>query len=160
MIVSSIHGRIRFSDENIKRSETADKINKSLESLEGIENIRINGVIGSLLVNYDEEKTNLVEITNLLKKYIDIDYEPREIQPQKYNYIDKAIEVVKNEMGNQKQRTGKGKQGSNKGNLMDMGMENLTGSGIMKFALYSVLGVQGYKKGKGIIQGKGGKNSR
>ena len=74
MIVSSIQGRIRFLDENIKKIKVEDKINKSLESLEGI--------------------------------------------------------------------------------------EKLTGNGIIKYALYSVLGVQGYKKGKGMMQGKGRKNSR
>ena len=147
MIVSSIQGRIRFSDENIKNLEVADKINKSLESLEGIENIRINRVIGSLLVNYDEEKTSLMEITNLLKEYIDTEYRPKEIQSSNYNYIKKAIETFRTEVGNQNHKKGKG-------------MENFTVNGIMKYALYSVLGVQGYKKGKGIMQGKGRKNSK
>lgn len=160
MIVSSINGRIRFSDENIKNVEIADKINKSLESLEGIENIRINERIGSLLINYDEEKILLIEIVNILKAYIDVEYNPKEIQLPRNNHMDKAVEILKNEMGNQNHKKGKGKHSSNKNNLMDMGMESFSGNGIMKFVLYSVLGVQGYKKGKGMLQGKGGKNSR
>ena len=145
MIVSSIQGRIRFSDENIKNLEVADKINKSLESLGGIENIRINRVIGSLLINYDEEKTSLIEITNLLKEYINTEYKPKEIESPNYNYIKKAIETFRAEIA--QQNHGKGR-------------ENFTVNGIMKYALYSVLGVQGYKKGKGMMQGKGRKNSK
>ena len=159
MIVSSINGRIRFSDENIKNSEVADKINKSLEGLEGIENVRINGVIGSLLINYNEKKILLIEIVNILKKYIDVEYKPKEEEFPKNNYMNKAVKMVKNEMGNQKHKKGKGKNSSSN-NLMEMGMENFSGNRIMKFVLYSVLGVEGYKKGKGMLQGKGGKNSR
>ena len=101
MIVSSIKNRIRFVDANIKNQDTADKIEKSLKNLEGVESIRINKVIGSLLINYNEEKTSEIELINSLKEYIDISEQSIEERNKDINsfkassYLDKISSVFR-----------------------------------------------------------------
>lgn len=95
MIVSSIKGRIRFSDENIKNQETADKIKNVLKDLEGVESIRINELIGTLLINYDNEKITEIQLLEILKEDIDIRQKPKENLSKDNQYLDKAVDVVK-----------------------------------------------------------------
>lgn len=145
MIVSSIKNRVRFSDENIKNKETREKIEKSLEDLQGIEDIRITEKIGTLLINYDEDKIKILEITDSLKEYIDITEKPVNYGSEENNYINKAVGLVKK---------GKRNRSSNSGGLINMAVDNFRGNGIVKTAVYGVLGVQGYKNIVGS-QGKG-----
>lgn len=152
MIVSSIKGRIRLVDDNIKNLETADKIKKALKDLEGLESIRVNEVIGSLLLNYDQDKITEIQILEILKEYIDIRQKPKENPSGDNIYIDKAVDVVKKNLNRKKYSWGGSNQGSG------IRADNFTLGGAkepLKMILFSILGIEGYKKGKGLMQGQG-----
>ena len=160
MIISSIKNRVRFSDENIKKEYIRNEIEKSLKSLDGIKDIRMTKEIGSLLINYDQEKLKLEQITDSLKDYIDVTEQAKDKTTNKSDYINKAANIVKKGMGSGKGKGGKGGKGmknndTNSGNLVGMAVDSFTGNGLVKTAVYGALGIQGYKKGKDIVQGKG-----
>ncbi len=102
MIVSSIKGRIRFLDENIKREEKADKIINRLKNLEGIESIRVNRVIGSLLINYDEASISHIHLLEILKEDIDIRQEEKTSPSEEDGYLNKTMDVLKKNLNRKK----------------------------------------------------------
>lgn len=152
MIVSSIKGRIRFSDENIKNQETADKIKNVLKDLEGIESIRLNELIGTLLITYDNEKITEIQLLEILKEDIDIRQKPKENLSKDNQYLDKAVDVVKKNL-NRRKYSWDGSPSSSgirtNNTIISQSKEPL------KLLLFSVLGIEGYKKGKGLMQGQG-----
>lgn len=155
MIVSSIKNRVRFLDENIKNEQIRDGIKNELKSLDGLKDIRMTKEIGSLLINYDQEKLPLDKIKDYLRDYIDVTEQVKDETNKKFDYMNKAANIVKKGMGKGKGGRGMKNTGSNSGNLVGMVMDNFTGNGLVKTAVYGALGVQGYKKGKDIVQGKG-----
>ena len=95
MIVSSIEGRVRFKDENIKDRETVKNIKKSLKELDGIESIRVNDIIGSLLIKYDSGKTNIIDIVEQLREYIDTSKDTSRGDSSSNSSINEKIEKFK-----------------------------------------------------------------
>ena len=95
MIVSSIEGRVRFKDENIKDRETVKNIKKSLKELDGIESIRVNDIIGSLLIKYDSGKINIIDIVEQLREYIDTSKDTSREDSSRNNGINEKIERFK-----------------------------------------------------------------
>ena len=95
MIVSSIEGRVRFKDENIKDFETVKKIKESLKELDGIESIRVNDIIGSLLIKYDSGKINIIDIVEPLREYIDTSKDTSREDSSSNSSINEKIEKFK-----------------------------------------------------------------
>lgn len=95
MIVSSIEGRVRFKDENIKDFETVKKIKESLKELDGIESIRVNDIIGSLLIKYDSGKINIIDIVEPLREYIDTSKDTSREDSSSNSGINEKIEKFK-----------------------------------------------------------------
>ena len=95
MIVSSIEGRVRFKDENIKDFVTVKKIKESLKELDGIESIRVNDIIGSLLIKYDSEKINIIDIVEPLREYIDTSKDTSREDSSSNSSINEKIEKFK-----------------------------------------------------------------
>ncbi len=156
MIVSSIKGRIRFLDENIKREEKADKIINRLKNLEGIESIRVNRVIGSLLINYDEASISHIHLLEILKEDIDIRQEEKTSPSEEDGYLNKTMDVLKKNLNRKKYSWGGSSQSS--GFRTDKTVTSPNKA--LKILIYSLLGVGGYKKGKGLMKGQGsGKKS-
>ncbi len=67
--IHSVPGRLRVKIPSVKgHAEQAGAIQAALESLEGIESIRVNTVTGSIVVKYDPESFLREEILSTLEE--------------------------------------------------------------------------------------------
>lgn len=67
-IASHIHGRIRFKLHSDSRShEAMEAIQKKLNTLEGIHDVRLNHNCGSVIVNYDKGQHSMAGILRFLE---------------------------------------------------------------------------------------------
>lgn len=69
MIVSTVAGRIRVRSNRLKSARFAESVEKRLRGLEGIADVRTNPAAGSLIVSYDTQRIDTVELEDRLEHW-------------------------------------------------------------------------------------------
>ncbi|MGY6277546.1 HMA2 domain-containing protein [Methylomonas sp. MgM2] len=82
-IVSSVPGRIRVRDKRLRHPARLDQLEAELAKIDAITELQTNVVAGSIVVNFDYERTDTLSLENKIEAAVDAALDAPMVHPKR-----------------------------------------------------------------------------